>query len=197
MSKYKTFIPEHLRAYRPRPLRWLGKFLMKVTGWKTTGHLPKDQRVVLIAGPHTSNWDFVHALILIWAIDLKLNVLAKHTLFKIPFLKNILSGIGGIPVDRKNPQLVVDEVSKLTDGDGGVIIGLTPEGTRKRVEKWKSGFLRIAEQTESKIVLIGIDFDKKICSFSGFFDPTGDNDKDIEYIKSFYKKFKPKIPNNF
>jgi 1-acyl-sn-glycerol-3-phosphate acyltransferase len=136
-------------------------------------------------------------LILIWAIDLKLNVLAKHTLFKMPFLKNILSGIGGIPVDRKNPQLVVDEVSKLTDGDGGVIIGLTPEGTRKRVEKWKSGFLRIAEQTESKIVLIGIDFDKKICSFSGFFDPTGDNDKDIEYIKSFYKKFKPKIPNNF
>ena len=57
--------------------------------------------------------------------------------------------------------------------------------------------LRIAEQTESKIVLIGIDFDKKICSFSSFFDPTGDNDKDIKYIKSFYKKFKPKIPNNF
>ena len=123
--------------------------------------------------------------------------MAKHTLFKIPFLKNILSGIGGIPVDRKNPHLVVDEVSKLTDGDGGVIIGLAPEGTRKRVQKWKSGFLRIAEQTESKIVLIGIDFDKKICSFSGFFEPTGDNDKDIDYIKSFYKKFKPKIPNNF
>ena len=59
--KYKTFVPEHLRAYRPRPLRFLGKFLMKVTGWKTTGHLPKDQRVVLIAGPHTSNWDFVLA----------------------------------------------------------------------------------------------------------------------------------------
>ena len=52
MSKYKTFIPQHLRAYRPRLLRWLGKILMKLTGWKTTGHLPKDERVVLIAG-HT------------------------------------------------------------------------------------------------------------------------------------------------
>ena len=196
-SSIKTIVPEIHSANRPKFIQWLGRYLHKVSGWKVEGEIPNLKKFILVGAPHTSNWDFVHALILIWAIDLKLNVLAKHTLFKIPFLKNILSGIGGIPVDRKNPQLVVDEVSKLTDGDGGVIIGLTPEGTRKRVEKWKSGFLRIAEQTESKIVLIGIDFDKKICSFSGFFDPTGDNDKDIEYIKSFYKKFKPKIPNNF
>ena len=196
-SSIKTIVPEIHSANRPKFIQWFGRYLHKVSGWKVEGEIPNLKKFILVGAPHTSNWDFVHALILIWAIDLKLNVLAKHTLFKIPFLKNILSGIGGIPVDRKNPQLVVDEVSKLTDGDGGVIIGLTPEGTRKRVEKWKSGFLRIAEQTESKIVLIGIDFDKKICSFSGFFDPTGDNDKDIEYIKSFYKKFKPKIPNNF
>ena len=196
-SSIKTIVPKIHSANRPKFIQWFGRYLHKVSGWKVEGEIPNLKKFILVGAPHTSNWDFVHALILIWAIDLKLNVLAKHTLFKIPFLKNILSGIGGIPVDRKNPQLVVDEVSKLTDGDGGVIIGLTPEGTRKRVEKWKSGFLRIAEQTESKIVLIGIDFDKKICSFSGFFDPTGDNDKDIEYIKSFYKKFKPKIPNNF
>ena len=62
MSKHKIFIPQHLRAYRPRPIRWLGKILMKVTGWKTSGDLPKDERVVLIAGPHTSNWDFVLAM---------------------------------------------------------------------------------------------------------------------------------------
>ena len=196
-SSIKTIVPKIHSANRPKFIQWFGRYLHKVSGWKVEGEIPNLKKFILVGAPHTSNWDFVHALILIWAIDLKINVLVKHTLFKIPFLKNILSGIGGIPVDRKNPQLVVDEVSKLTDGDGGVIIGLTPEGTRKRVEKWKSGFLRIAEQTESKIVLIGIDFDKKICSFSGFFDPTGDNDKDIEYIKSFYKKFKPKIPNNF
>lgn len=196
-SLIKTVVPEIHLANRPKFVQWLGRTLHKASGWKVEGEIPNLKKFILVGAPHTSNWDFVHALILIWAVDLKLNVLAKHTLFKIPILKNILSGIGGIPVDRNNPQLVVDEVSKLTEGDGGVIIGLTPEGTRKRVEKWKSGFLRIAEQTDSKIVLIGIDFDKKICSFSGFFEPTGDNEQDIKFIKNFYKNFKPKIPNNF
>jgi|TARA_S200000501_G_scaffold374595_1_gene424530 1-acyl-sn-glycerol-3-phosphate acyltransferase len=193
----KTIVPDIHLANRPKIVQWFGRTLQKVSGWKVEGEIPNLKKFILVGAPHTSNWDFVHALILIWAVDLKLNVLAKHTLFEIPFLKNILSGIGGIPVDRKNPQLVVDEVSKLTEKDGGVIIGLTPEGTRKRVEKWKSGFLRIAQQTDCKIVLIGIDFDKKICSFSGFFEPTGDNDQDIKTIKNFYKDFKPKIPNNF
>ena len=196
-SLIKTVVPKIHLANRPKFVQWLGRTLHKASGWKVEGEIPNLKKFILVGAPHTSNWDFVHALILIWALDLKLNVLAKHTLFKIPILKNILSGIGGIPVDRNNPQLVVDEVSKLTEGDGGVIIGLTPEGTRKRVEKWKSGFLRIAEQTDSKIVLIGIDFDKKICSFSGFFEPTGDNEQDIKFIKNFYKNFKPKIPNNF
>ena len=193
----KTIVPDIHLANRPKIVQWFGRTLQKVSGWKVEGEIPNLKKFILVGAPHTSNWDFVHALILIWAVDLKLNVLAKHTLFEIPFLKNILSGIGGIPVDRKNPQLVVDEVSKLIEKDGGVIIGLTPEGTRKRVEKWKSGFLRIAQQTDCKIVLIGIDFDKKICSFSGFFEPTGDNDQDIKIIKNFYKDFKPKIPNNF
>ena len=197
MNPLKTTVPDIHLANRPKIIQWFGRTLQKFSGWKVEGEIPNLKKFILVGAPHTSNWDFVHALILIWAVDLKLNVLAKHTLFEIPFLKNILSGIGGIPVNRKNPQLVVDEVSKLTERDGGVIIGLTPEGTRKRVEKWKSGFLRIAKQTDCKIVLIGIDFEKKICSFSGFFEPTGDNDRDIEFIKNFYKNFKPKIPSNF
>ena len=197
MNPLKTTVPDIHLANRPKFIQWFGRTLQKFSGWKVEGEIPNLKKFILVGAPHTSNWDFVHALILIWAVDLKLNVLAKHTLFEIPFLKNILSGIGGIPVNRKNPQLVVDEVSKLTERDGGVIIGLTPEGTRKRVEKWKSGFLRIAKQTDCKIVLIGIDFEKKICSFSGFFEPTGDNDQDIEFIKNFYKNFKPKIPSNF
>ena len=79
MSKHKIFIPQHLRAYRPRPLRWLGKILMKVTGWKTSGDLPKDERVVLIAGPHTSNWDFVLAMSLILSLDVQLNMAFQKT----------------------------------------------------------------------------------------------------------------------
>ena len=103
MSKYKIFIPEHLRAYRPRPLRWLGKFLMKVTGWKTTGHLPKDERVVLIAGPHTSNWDFVLAMSLILSLDVHIHWVGKHSIFKKGF-RRLLRKMGGIPVNRANPE---------------------------------------------------------------------------------------------
>ena len=67
----KFFTPEHLRARRPRLITWLGKFLMKISGWKTTGNLPEDQRVVLVAGPHTSNWDFVLAMSLILSLDVR------------------------------------------------------------------------------------------------------------------------------
>ena len=79
-------------------------------------------------------------------------------------------GVGGIPVNRDNPKLIVERVSQLVQEEGGVIIGITPEGTRSKVEKWKTGFLRIAEQMDCKIVLIAIDFEKKICSFNGFFE---------------------------
>ena len=62
MKKYKTFIPDHLIAHRPKFLKFIGKLVMKVTGWKTLGHFPKDERVILVVGPHTSNWDFMVAM---------------------------------------------------------------------------------------------------------------------------------------
>ena len=114
MSKYKIFIPEHLRAYRPRPLRWLGKFLMKITGWKTTGHLPKDERVVLIAGPHTSNWDFVLAMSLILSLDVHIHWVGKHSIFKKGF-RRLLRKMGGIPVNRANPEALKHEIYNLTE----------------------------------------------------------------------------------
>ena len=146
MSKYKIFIPEHLRAYRPRPLRWLGKFLMKVTGWKTTGHLPKDQRVVLIAGPHTSNWDFVLAMSLILSLDVHIHWVGKHSIFKKGF-RRLLRKMGGIPVNRANPEALKNEIYNVTEKYKGFIIAIAPEGTRKKVERLKSGFLRIANET--------------------------------------------------
>ena len=197
MEEEKILVPKIHLANRPKIVQWIGRTIQKLSGWRVQGEIPNLKKFVLVGGPHTSNWDFVHALALIWAIDLKMYVLAKHTLFSIPILKNIMKGIGGIAVNRNHPQLVVDQVSKLVEENGGVIIGLTPEGTRSKVEKWKSGFLRIAKQMDCKIALIGIDFDKKVCTFSGFFEPSGDNEKDVTDLKSFYKDFKPKIPENF
>jgi|TARA_B110000483_G_C18055081_1_gene488099 1-acyl-sn-glycerol-3-phosphate acyltransferase len=193
----KTTVPEIHRANRSKFIKWIGRSIQKLSGWQVQGEIPNLKKFVLVGGPHTSNWDFVHALGLIWSLDLKMYVLAKNSLFKVPILKRIMYGVGGIPVNRDNPQLVVDKVSQLVAKEGGVIIGITPEGTRSKVDRWKTGFIRIAKQMDCNIVLIAIDFEKKICSFNGFFEPSGDNEKDINNLKLFYSQFKAKHPENF
>ena len=189
----KFFTPEHLRAHRPRVVRWLGKFLMKISGWKTTGQLPKDQRVVLIAGPHTSNWDFVLAMSLILSLDVRIHWVGKHSIFKKGF-RRLLKKMGGIPVNRLNPQALKTEIYNITERYRGFIIAISPEGTRKKVERLKSGFLRIANETNSRILMVGVDFSNKTIDFGDFFNPSGDMDKDLKFIKDYFGNFTGKHP---
>ena len=189
----RPFIPEHLRANRPRVVRWLGKFLMKISGWKTIGQLPKDQRVVLIAGPHTSNWDFVLAMSLILSLDVRIHWVGKHSIFKKGF-RRLLKKMGGIPVNRVNPQALKNEIYNITEKYRGYIIAISPEGTRKKVERLKSGFLRIANETNSRILMVGVDFSNKTIDFGDFFSPSGDMDKDLKFIKDYFGNFTGKRP---
>tara|TARA_Y100000768_G_scaffold373579_1_gene342363 strand:- start:249 stop:830 length:582 start_codon:yes stop_codon:yes gene_type:complete len=189
----KFFIPKHLRAYRPRPVRWLGEFLMKISGWKTTGKLPKDQRVVLIAGPHTSNWDFVLAMSLILSLDVRIHWVGKHSIFKKGF-RRLLKKMGGIPVNRVNPQALKSEIRNITEKYRGFMIAISPEGTRKKVKRLKSGFLRIANETNSKILMVGVDFSNKTIEFGDFFSPSNDIDKDLKFIKDYFGNFTGKHP---
>ena len=192
-AKMKLFIPEHLRAYRPWVVRWLGKFLMKISGWKTSGQLPKDQRVVLIAGPHTSNWDFVLAMSLILSLDVRIHWVGKHSIFKKGF-RRLLKKMGGIPVNRVNPHALKSEIYNITVKYRGFMIAISPEGTRKKVERLKSGFLRIANETNSKILMVGVDFSNKTIEFGDFFSPSGDMDKDLKFIKDYFGNFTGKRP---
>ena len=194
MSKYKIHIPKHLRAYRPKLLRWLGKFLLKVTGWKTTGHLPKDQRVVLIAGPHTSNWDFVLAMSLILSLDVNIHWVGKHSIFKKGF-RRLLRKMGGIPVNRTNPEALKQEIYNITEKYKGFVIAIAPEGTRKKVARLKTGFLRIANETNSRIMMAGIDFSNKTVELGDFFSPSGDVEKDLKFIKEYFLTFLENVPN--
>ena len=189
----RPFIPEHLRANRPRVVRWLGKFLMKISGWKTIGQLPKDQRVVLIAGPHTSNWDFVLAMSLILSLDVRIHWVGKHSIFKKGF-RRLFKKMGGIPVNRVNPQALKTEIYNITERYRGFIIAISPEGTRKKVERLKSGFLRIANETNSRILMVGVDFSNKTIDFGDFFSPSGDMDKDLKFIKDYFGNFTGKHP---
>ena len=189
----KFFTPEHLRARRPKLFTWLGKFLMKISGWKTTGKLPEDQRVVLVAGPHTSNWDFVLAMSLILSLDVRIHWVGKHSIFKKGF-RRLLKKMGGIPVNRINPEALKGEIQNITNKYKGFAIAISPEGTRKKVERLKSGFLRIANETNSKIMMVGVDFSNKTIVFGDLFTPSGNKDKDLRFIKDYFDNFTGKRP---
>ena len=193
MKIHKTYIPEHLRAYRPKPIRWLGKLLMKTTGWKTIGNFPTDQRVVMVAGPHTSNWDFVLAMSLILSLDVNIHWIGKHSIFKKGF-RRLLRKMGGIPVNRANPEALKNEINNITEKFKGFIIAISPEGTRKKVDRLKSGFLRIANETNSKIMMVGVDFSKKTIELGDFYSPSGDVEKDLKFIKGYFANFTGKHP---
>jgi 1-acyl-sn-glycerol-3-phosphate acyltransferase len=193
MSKNKTFIPDHLRANRPRILRLVGETVMKITGWKTVGHFPKDERVVLVVGPHTSNWDFVVAMSAVLSWDINIHWVGKHSIFKKGF-RRVLRKMGGIPVNRANPDALKEEILDITNKYKGFIIGLAPEGTRKKVERLKTGFLRIANDTNSKIMLAGIDFSNKTIELGEFFSPSGDVEQDLNNIKHYFSNFSGKRP---
>ncbi len=192
----KVFVPEHLCAYRPRLVSWIGKFLMKISGWKTKGQLPKDKRVVLVAGPHTSNWDFVLAMSLILSLDVRIHWVGKHSIFKKGF-RRLLKKMGGIPVNRVNPEALKSEIYNVTERYKGFMIAISPEGTRKKVDRLKSGFLRIANETNSKIMMVGVDFSDKTVEFGDFFSPSGDVDKDLKFIKDYFGNFTGKRPELF
>ena len=193
MNKYKTFIPDHLRANRPRILRFIGKAAMKITGWKTIGHFPRDERVVLVVGPHTSNWDFVVAMSAVLSWDINIHWVGKHSIFKKGF-RRVLRKMGGIPVNRADPNALKEEIVDITNKYKGFIIGLAPEGTRKKVERLKTGFLRIANDTNSKIMLAGIDFSNKTIELGEFFSPSGDVEQDLNNIKHYFSNFSGKRP---
>tara|TARA_B100000214_G_scaffold330776_1_gene271395 strand:+ start:420 stop:1010 length:591 start_codon:yes stop_codon:yes gene_type:complete len=186
-------IPEKFRASHPILLQKIGKFFLTITGWKFKGDIPRSDRIILVAGPHTSNWDFLLALAFIFGLNLNVFWVGKHTLFKNGFSK-IMRKLGGIPVDRASPELLMNEVSHIVKKQQGVIIAISPEGTRKKVERLKSGFLRIAKTTNSQILLAGIDFESKLIHFGKLFKPSGNTESDLLNVHNYFRQFKGKRP---
>ena len=182
-------IPERLRGKRSILLRKIARFGINISGWTIKGIVPDEERIVIIAAPHTSNWDFVLAMLAIFGLNIKLRWLGKHTIFK-PGFKNFFKWLGGIPVYRDNPSNLIDNVVKIVKREKSIVIAMTPEGTRKKVKRWKTGFLRIAKQTQSKILLISIDAPTKSIEIGKIFSPTGDSEEDLEFIQKYYSSFR-------
>ena len=191
MSNYQIAVPQHLKANRPKFIINISTCVLKFQKWKINGAIPEDKRVVLVIGPHTSNWDFVIGVLVILSLDAKINWLGKHTIFKRGF-KSLLIRLGGIPVNRQDPSDLFSRIKVITEKSNGYLIGMAPEGTRKKVLKLKSGFIRIAKQTNSKIMLAGIDFQKKIVNLDKFFTPTGDLNDDLLFVQDYFSRYSGK-----
>ena len=189
-------VPKHLRATRTALTRWFGRAVLTVFGWNVVGTIPDVKRVLIIAAPHTSNWDFVFAMAAVLGLNLRIRWLGKHTLFK-PGAVWVMRWLGGIPTNREQPEDIIQYVADLSNREEGVAIGLAPEGTRAKVSRWKTGFLRIAKLLDCPILLISLDFQGKHFIIGDLYQPTGDSEADLAAIKSYYSGFQAKYPDKF
>lgn len=158
---------------------------LKAAGWRLTGDAADARRCVMIAAPHTSNWDLPMTLAIVFAFRIKVYFLAKHTLFIPPF-GLFLRWLGGIPVNRSKSNNLVAQAVDLFSTNDNLILLVPPEGTRSQVRYWKSGFYHIACGARVPIALGFIDFKRKVAGLGGLFIPNGNFDRDLVRIQAFY-----------
>ena len=178
-------------------LRAVSRATLHLTGWKIEGSLPAHAaKSVLIAAPHTSNWDLPYTLMLAFSLRLRVYWMGKQSLFRAPF-GGVMRWLGGIPVNRGRKSSLVDQMTEKFANSKHFHLAITPEGTRKANPNWKKGFYYIALKAQVPIMLIGIDYPSKTISSTKAVMPTGDIEKDMREIKLYFKNFKGKNPENF
>ncbi|MEI7516401.1 MAG: lysophospholipid acyltransferase family protein [Betaproteobacteria bacterium] len=179
-------------------LRGLSIGFLKLSGWEITGHLPDNGRTcVLIAAPHTSNWDLPYTLMVAFALRLNIYWMGKEQIFKPPF-RGLMMWLGGLPVRRESANnLVAASIEALQNAQGPVQLVVPPEGTRSKVRYWKTGFYYIALGAKVPIVMAYMDYARKQSGLGPVFEPTGDIEVDMAAIQAFYAPFKGKNPDQF
>ena len=179
-------------------LRALSRGFLHLNGWRVEGLLPPQaHKAVLIAAPHTSNWDLPYTLMVAMCLNLQPYWMGKASIFRFPF-GALMRWLGGIPVDRsKSNNLVAASAQAIRDADGPVQLIVPPEGTRGKVRYWKTGFYFIAREAGVPIVLAYMDYEKKRSGLGPLFTPTGDVERDMAEIKRFYAGVKGRNPTQF
>lgn len=168
--------------------------LFTILGWKFKGDFPKDiKRYVVIAAPHTSWVDFPIAILARMSSGVMIHFIGKNSLFKGPF-GFFFRALGGTPVDRTKNNKLVDAIVEIFNSKKEFRLGLSPEGTRKKVNEWKTGFYYIAKGANVPIVMATLDFENKEIKVSEAFYTSDDKEKDIKYLRGFYLNVKGKNP---
>lgn len=174
----------------------LGRIMLAISGWRIEGGVPEVKKLVMIAAPHTSNWDFVHMTAIAFFLDIDISWMGKRSLFRFPF-GTFFRVLGGIPVDRSKNNNLVEQLVAEMDKRERFFLVVPAEGTRRRSEYWKSGFYHIAYGAGVPIALGYLDFSKKCGSIGPLLYPTGDIAADMDRIRAHYADIKGKHPERF
>ena len=176
--------------------KWIAGWFLRLGGWDIEGERPEHTCFILIAAPHTSNWDFPYMLAYATLFDIKISWLAKHSLF-FPPAGWILRALGGVPVVRHTNSNVVSDMVATFDTADELVLAVPTEGTRARVEYWKSGFYHIAKGAGVPIVPSYLDYGRKRGGFGPALTPSGDIKKDMDFFRTFYANKTGKFPDKF
>ncbi|WP_445938444.1 lysophospholipid acyltransferase family protein, partial [Pseudomonas sp.] len=172
---------------------WVGRMALKLMGWRIEGELPQLDKFVVIGAHHTSNWDFVIFIAVKFVLRLNARWFGKHTIFRWPF--GVLMRLwGGIAIRRDRQGNTVEQAVRAFAEHEQFMLILSPEGTRKRVERWKMGFYHIALGANVPIVLGALDYQNRRVFIGPTFMPTGDEAADLKTILKFFRPFIPKKP---
>jgi len=177
-----------------RPLmRWLALVVLAFTGWRCEGRPPQNAKFVVIAAPHTSNWDFLYTLCMAFIYRLRPRIMMKSSWFFWP-MGPLMRWLGAIPVDRSRSHNVVAQSVAAFARYEDLVLVVPPAGTRKRVMRWKTGFYHIAHGARVPIALGFLDYGRKVGGFGPALEPTGDIEADMRRIRRFYDPVAGKYP---
>jgi 1-acyl-sn-glycerol-3-phosphate acyltransferase len=181
---------------RRRFRRWLARLFLRATGWRAEGARPDARHYVLIAAPHTTNWDFPYLLAFAEHFGMRISWLGKASLFRAPF-GGLMRRLGGIPIERGRSEQRVQQIAQLFAGRDELGLVVPAEATRSRSEYWRSGFYYIASTASVPIVMSYLDYARRRGGIGPAFVPTGDLRRDMDLVRAFYADKQGKYPDEF
>ena len=182
--------PNAPRMPRNRFIESLGRAILRAFGWRMVGGFPDIPKAVVIAAPHSSNWDGLLGFGAKFGMGVKLSILGKDALIRIPLLGRILRWQGVIPVDRSAPHGVVGQAAQAIRDADRMWYAIAPEGTRRWVERWKPGFWHIARNAGVPVIPAYFDYANKVIGIGPPFELSDDMHADIARIQRWYQPFK-------
>lgn len=184
-------LPSAMPQFSQRAWRRVFRALVALGGWRLEGDFPGVPKVVLIVAPHSSWWDGIWGLLFKVALGANITFMAKRELFRWP-LGGLLRRLGGVPIARGEARDVVGQMAERFESSDRLWLGIEPEGTRKAVRKWKSGFWHIAHQAGVPILPGYFDYPRKVIGLGPLFQPTADKEADIAALRAFYAPYRGK-----